>query len=492
MRGLEVALHGNFVKKVDRRFEVQPVDSEIVVHRSGAAKFVPEGKALAPTVLEYQRGKEFDLQAIIAPMDTLAPHQLWFHASDGLSGDASQGFARAIRKEFAAWSVHLATFDASWTVAERENAINELCAIPDCEVEMYVDADGVVRVPRVTEIPAPVVKVPFSADLPWTQERSRLVRVAASDVPAQSVTVDVTGATQATNKVWSFVGTVHGTFKRVAGITTGVLTNSVVAHEGSLIELPKGQPAPDTLAHAIVGLALGSPINAARAQSLSVAVEETETSLSATIVDLVTRLGAKVTTFPKDLSLKDLQHLATARPNIVIAGSSKGPTAQLVKDFAAPGSKTFFWQEGETSIQSLLTADPWVVGQALSASTDAAVVPGAYVEPLELSGVNPPEAIEYRAPLFDSKKSYILVGGIGSLGVDIAYWMYKVSIVDTLLFRLEIDCLRRTAHATSCLHLAPVALAWPGRVHICLAGCSPTWTLCPISRCVWLPAMLCR
>ena len=61
----------------------------------------------------------------------------------------------------------------------------------------------------------------------------------------------------------SFVGHVQGTSKHVDGVTAGHITNTVIAHKVSVIEIANGESkvAGTIAAHAIVSLAAGSFIS---------------------------------------------------------------------------------------------------------------------------------------------------------------------------------------------------------------------------------------
>lgn len=422
-------MHGSTVKKVTKRFEVVHAQSDITLQRTTRVVEAPKSESI-PLILEYVRGEELDLQKLLAPLDVLSPQSLWFHATAEHDGDASLGFTRSLRREYPFWAVNVTVFDRSWTLEEKTAAIYNLMAKPDCENELYVDAAGKVSAPRIVPSSAPVSRIAFKADSPWIKEGSQIVQTSEPTASSQHLTINVTGAVEPVSNIWAFIGRVKGSSRRVAGITNGPLSNVVVAHRGSIIDIPEGDnnQIPDILAHAIVGLALGGAItNPERLSETSIAIENFDSEVTSRISQICFRLGVQLTVIPCSPSVADLQTLSATSPNIVIAASRTAASSLILKDFTAPGGKVFFWQDAEVGIPRILSIDPWSVGDALRASVECASNSVAYKAPLELIGIEIPEEVESRLRLFSADKAYVLIGGIGSLGVEIAYWMYQVS-----------------------------------------------------------------
>lgn len=429
-----------------------------------------------PVVLEYVRGEEMELQKSIVPLDALTPHSVWFHATSGPNGDAAMGFTRSLAREFPAWTVRVVVFDASWTSQQRFCALHDLFTHPDLECELYIDAAGTVTAPRITESAPPVSRIPLNPELPWVKEVSRLVHVSEPEVPPQHFAVQVTGSSAPISNIWSYVGHVKGSSRRVVGITTGPLTNVVIAHKGSIMEVPDANAAvPDALAHIIVGLAVGHAVyNEERLTSMSIAMEDEDTALTAQVASLCSKLGVSATVVPREPSLSDLEKLSETQPSVIIAGSRSDGNSQL-KDFVSPGGKVFYWSDAELGIPAIQKADPWMVGDALHVTAQRATVQGSYVAPLEIAGVDLTKDVEVRSQLFSSEKTYMLVGGIGSLGMEIAHWMYKVSLRDSsgLLPNIAIY---RMGHATLCLRLVQEETVWQRRGLSYRRGYFRTWT----------------
>jgi hypothetical protein len=75
-----------------------------------------------------------------------------------------------------------------------------------------------------------------------------------------------------------------------------------------------------------------------------------------------------------------------------------------------------------------------MVGDALASFNHLNIQPPADFEvmcgsPEEHLARKCPSHVDIQIPLFHSEKSYLLIGGIGSLGLSIAWWMYQVSFL---------------------------------------------------------------
>lgn len=449
---LEVALHGKTAKVIDARYELvlQPTDRR--VKRVNAAQ--PHGRVspvsdassdsgyattegeksaadLNVRIVEYVRGRELELQRFFAEVDPLAPLSLWFSATAGLDGDASLGFSRSIRREYRSWSVHDVIFDASWSQDERKAAIHQLAVDPNCEDELSMDVDGLVSAPRIVESAPPAKKTPFRADEPWVYENGGLKQVSAPHVPEDHVLVDVTGVAQKFGDAWSFVGRVEGKKTPVVGLTAGALSNSIVAHVGSIVDFaPLDGLVPHIFAYAVAGSALGPAAlsNPTRLAKSKIVVTHADTALGSEIVSTYRRLGVQVLTLSEKAALSDVRAAVSQKPTYIVSGSvGSSDNAFLYDLLHSSDFKTFDWSDARDGLKTLLAEDPWSVGDVLrSALTKYPEYSEVVREPLELIDAPLPAEVPLAINLFNEKKSYLLIGGIGSLGLQIALWMYEV------------------------------------------------------------------
>ncbi|KZT66074.1 hypothetical protein DAEQUDRAFT_752280 [Daedalea quercina L-15889] len=448
---LEVALHGKTTKVIDARYELvlQPTDRQVKRVDTGPSRgrtspisdassdsgyATTEGEKGSPDlnvrIVDYVRGRELELQRFFAEVDPLAPLSLWFVATDGLDGDASLGFSRSIRREYRSWNVHDVVFDASWSSEERKAAIHQLAADRTCEDELSVDANGIVSAPRIVESAPPAEKIPFRADMPWVYEKGGLKQISPPHVAEDYVLVNVIGVAQKYGDAWTFVGNVEGKDSPVVGLTFGELSNVAVAHVGSLVDFtPLDGLVPEIFANAVAGSAIGSAAFAkpTRLERSKIAVTHADTALGSDIVAVYSRLGLHVLALPAKASLSDIRDVMGQKPRYIVSGSDGSYDNFLLDDLLHdPAFKTFDWNASRHGLKTVLADDPWSLGDILrSALGNEPDFSELVRQPLELVEAPLPEEVPIATDLFNEKKVYLLIGGIGSLGLQIALWMYE-------------------------------------------------------------------
>ncbi len=135
---------------------------------------------------------------------------------------------------------------------------------------------------------------------------------------------------------------------------------------------------------------------------------------------------------PSNLNLKESQAVLSlialrVNPHDIVITCKPPP---LLESFLTLHTRLFSLNE----IGGLLQTDPWCIGDALrlaipkTKSVDLSSTKSNKMNDLiQNSGIG-----VKRAYLFDSQKSYLLIGGIGSLGLHIALWMYQVRLIPFL------------------------------------------------------------
>lgn len=490
--GIDVALHGHRVKALPSRFEVvyQPLSLTIgstreepelsedfrldVSHHqrpsSGSGTTTPShsgtesvtGESTAPSsndnvstlVLNYVRGEEIKLQATLSTLDVSEPLSLLFVAQGEFDGNAATGFTRSLRREYPSWTVRVATFDSSWTIARVAQASRELFSLAGKEVELKVDAEGSVLAPRIELAEPPASHIQLSLDQPWTLENGEVVQV---DLPRPSkahVVVQVDGVPPNSAGIWQFIGKVDGSSAPVVGITTKPISSHVEAHKGSVVDLGSGSvpdsgappTVPPLIASTILALAL-SPLAFAqpeRIEGARVLIHDPQVELGREIRDICASLGLEAILIG-GLGRAELSSSYLKKPDFVLSSSRDRKDLTILRSLLAPGlGQILAWNDPEEGVAGIIAKQPWIVGDALRASLEyhrsrgtpfASLSRPSQFLPLEVSTASS------SVNLFDSHKSYLLVGGIGSLGLYMTLWMYKVlSLISSLRIRHLTEC----------------------------------------------------
>ncbi|KAI0068531.1 hypothetical protein BV25DRAFT_1817381 [Artomyces pyxidatus] len=385
-------------------------------------------------VIHYGFGEEIGIQSQVSDLDPLSELSIWFVASAGLDGDALLGFARSFRREYRLWTVRSVVFEGSWTKEEMEKAVESLSGDTDVELELSVDAEGSVFVPQIVAVPSPEEPVIFDPEKPWTYSKSGLRQLPTPPVPDEHVRVQISATSCNDDHFWEYVGLVDGDPTRpVMGIHPGVLSNIAVAHRGSLAVLPRfdtinGISGPPVLAMVIgvLGIGIHSFSHLERLKHSVILVTDSDTPTGGQIIEFYRQAGLEVVTLPSQPSLSAIRRVASRNPRIAVSGYRGLGDIQTLKRALSSDARVFLWNHPETGISWILEHDPWLIGDAMRLAVNAGglEISVPFRSPVDFVSIKSLR-VDVQA-IFSPDKCYLLIGGIGTLGLQIALWMYQM------------------------------------------------------------------
>ena len=447
IQAFEVKLHGQSgATKPVRRFDLsyEPTEISLAACRNAAdrpfhlrdvqiANMSPSGDS--PVIISYSRGTEMALLEKISCYSASTPMSIWVTAIDGPDGDCATGFTKALRREYLAWSLRLIVFPADWSLLEIQRGIHALNSIHDCETEFKVDHLGVVHVPRIILSSPPTQLVPFQRDLPWSLDNSTVTRVS---YPITDTSIDIPVFIDAISlqdgKLWGFVGHLTGCNTPVVGIHCGSIANVITTHPSSIVPLPDATldviSSPSVLALAISVIALEpSCFENPHFIAGGVLITHADTILGQQLVSICTKRGLKVSTLSKQADAYDKSLFDSAPFSVIMSGYQKPEEVDVLSRALSTHGRIFLWNDRKTGIPSILLKQPWLIGIAIRLALQVLGSDGCYGSPTRLDdmiNVKPGEMVPSRTRLFDCQKVYMLIGGMGSLGLQIAQWLYQV------------------------------------------------------------------
>jgi hypothetical protein len=392
-------------------------------------------------IIAWKRGEEMLIQDQLAMLETHARETFWFIGSSDDQG--AVGFARSFRREFIAWTVKLVLFHASWSEVQRKVAIKALMSMDyDLEDELVVDAEGNILVPRLQALSTPSSNVAFDPSRPWTVEGKGIAHFDHSgmlSVDDSRITIELLAVSQGTAGLREFTGREPGSKRTVMGVTDSPISNFALVPRDVCIEIPSGEPdtgsVPPLLAIAIASHALGPGAFddydrlRSRLRHSSIIITHEDSPVGRALWEIFTLLGITFMSLP---SSHDLSRLAAGSASIILSGYEDLESQQALEAALEADGTIFGWASGKTDLLRSFRKRPWMIGDASRASLNtgllAKLTKVATTAPLHLVQ-NAPSAeqrVPSRATLFDAQKAYILVGGCGSLGADVAFWMYEV------------------------------------------------------------------
>ncbi|KAI0694299.1 ketoacyl-synt-domain-containing protein [Cerioporus squamosus] len=450
---LEVTLHGRTPEPVElNRYQL--------VYRP-AGQSITQPEQASPTdqddpsirFIQYVRGQEMNIRDEIALHDPLQPLSLVFIAKDGMDGDSAIGFTRSLRREYTVWNIRVVVFASTWTDTQISAAAPNLTSMRSEELEMFVDAEGAVLVPRVEPAPPPPTSVPFDPTLPWKLEGEKRIQSSHPVATSDHVVVSITDIGFRHGAYWEYIGKVDGTSQTVAGITSGPLSSHLLVHEGGLQHLQSDATdgpstmLPPLIASAIVALSVGTPafLSPTRLQGQLVLIVDGDMQLRSQLEDICARLGMDVL-WCSSLGSLQLEVCYRKRPSFILSGTTSPEDVVTLRSILAPRGRLMLWNDSNEGLSAILAHDPYAIGDTLRAAFESNIRVNSSTRfsalSESISGIT--ETVSLSPYLFDATKSYMLIGGIGSLGLHIALWMYEHGARNVILTsRSGVDGLER-------------------------------------------------
>lgn len=387
-------------------------------------------------ILWFNRGRELqDLQQVVCSLNPLHQESLCFMASVDAGGDALLGFTRSLRREYKSWKIYCIILPSIRPSYSPEDIARELCTHPRSEQELFLDVDGTVRAERIVISSSPRSIVPFDPDTPWMYHHGSLSHISIPLVPPGHILIHVTGVSTGVSGFRIFIGRVEGSQNLHVGITSHPLGTYVVAHGCSVIELP-GDTALDIAGQrmlagvvAVLGIGYAKFAHPERMEDWRVLVTYSDTSMGETICGLYEDRGIKVVRLRSQADVSEARAALSWRPRFLVSAREGEVSFDVDALIHRLQSKmVFLWDDPNTGIGRILEEDPWAIRDAL-AMTFASSTPYSgttrMAPPIHFLAEVPADVPSFSA-LFDSTKVYILIGGIGGLGIYIARWMYAV------------------------------------------------------------------
>lgn len=380
-----------------------------------------EGSSGPQTILNYAVGNEIALQAPLKALGDEYDQPIWIIAGEGIDADGLPGFGRTLQREFPQWNIRLATFASCYSEADRKFIIEQYLPQTGANREFEVGASLDIKVPRVVLGAAPTATAQPTISAP--------VLVLEDD----EVVIDSTYVAAAESGVWAIVGKVV----RSGAVDDSIVGNTVAAlvseppvgpvriSKTDVATVPAGvdgkaltsSAAALTFAVLVLGTSIMSRPSRFKGR---VVVTHADTPHGTSIIALVKALKLRLATVGSNYTAEELNSLKLVESDVVLTASDdKEP---LLNTYVPKQAALSSWTSSHV-LESAIRRHPGAVVDSLQAIVDLQDVASLLAVSPALQEVSLPST----AQLFSGDKSYIIVGGMGSLGPHIALWMYQVS-----------------------------------------------------------------
>ncbi|KAF7358664.1 Polyketide synthase [Mycena sanguinolenta] len=357
-------------------------------------------------ILPYSFGKEMELRVRLDNIVNTDHLQLYMVALEGRDADSATGLCATLAREFPFWTLSLAIFESPFHLSQSHQLIARHHGLFERgEPVVYFPREGGPRVLRVVPSPPPTT-IPEKHSPVLGDPDHLVINVISSDATTASI--------------YGFVGRVaashhqsYATGEIVLGITNQKKASSIVVHLGCIASWPSDHqpPAPaDFLKLAVTALIRDYlPTRRGRHGICS-------RVLVATNDEFMT--GILRETFGNILVQCDFRDDDPSRAvEFLITDSDTSSRYPHLRHSVPRSGRFIVW---DTILCENIAARTWDIAHALELCVPELVAAS------HLRGHSPHQEIsisvpnEFPSPLFRHNKSYIVLGGIGGLGVDLA------------------------------------------------------------------------
>ncbi|GJJ14254.1 putative PKS-like protein biosynthetic cluster [Clathrus columnatus] len=400
-----------------------------------------------PISFHYQRGKEEDLRQLLLANDG-SEFSLWLYAESGLNGDAGVGLCRSLNKEYPLCKTYIAIFDGPEWTTETMSVFVRTITMGD-DFVFYVDRDGRVTVPRLITSPTPTKRSHFDVNGSWKLDQGGFKMTSLQRLEPDTVIVKASAFSTPLNGMRAFVGHCKSVGEQSAfaegNLVLGVLHSSDILNTFTIKDtfIIKLNPKLQSLLPNIVGNILpllvayigcgSSFLNRKMVKSSRrILLTHDEINTNSTLRWYFDNLGYHVTEWnPKSFPLANL-HDSAIEADAILSGTTQDNLKKMLKmSRSSRKTRRFFWNDPEEGLYAIARDDPTIVSESLweilsHVNGKWNNAPQMEIIKMENLAVPPQgDLVSSDSTLFNSSKAYILIGGIGGVGIRVALWMYQ-------------------------------------------------------------------
>ncbi|KAJ7664517.1 hypothetical protein DFH06DRAFT_985983, partial [Mycena polygramma] len=356
----------------------------------------------------YSFGDELRLQSALRALNPKDRVELYITALMGRDGDAAMGLCATLGRELPFWSVRLAVFASEIQLAEAAQVLPRYRDFYQRgEPALFFRRDGSPCVSRATLSSAPA-PVPYSDLLSLTDADKLIVEIITLESTPLAINAFV-GRVVMSHRAQPSVGDL------VAGITDHGKGSLLTTLVDSVVCLDAHRPRdlhvvhnPRFLLHSV---AVSFIRDCLPRRSVSLLVAVSDDTMSEIFTSGLKSLG-NVKVVRWDLTTAK----QPPRVDVVLTDSITSDKHPHLRRWVSRSGRVLVW---DTLLRDSLRDDALDISGAFEARTNG--MNGYGVQPAFSAASEP---VTHSA-LFRHDKSYVLVGGIGGLGIDLAIWMYQ-------------------------------------------------------------------
>ncbi len=363
------------------------------------------------TLFRYRVGQELELQERFRSFSPLIDGIMCLWADNEYDNDSAMGLVITLAKEFPTWTIWLAMFGGLMDVEHAEAVVKKNHLYLSRERLVHFSAEGAPLFPRVVRLPlAPVgTESQVAPTLPkdhlmvqvveYIAEGGFIGRVVQShdpQIPEQSV---------------------------VAGLTADTLSRDFFkVHSGSVVQVPLLDPR--------ILLYLPAIVIQFHILELSRSLYPTrncpplQVLISLHNFELQNALRHLLELSPK---IKVLTEVPEFLVDAVVTDHDTLEKTPLLEQSIGTSGRLTIWSS--QLLKQTLTQEPWIWRDILNTGIRNLNLPPTDGDSYQQPSITVPASnFQAQNMLLDHEKAYVLIGGIGGIGLHLAVWLHKVCV----------------------------------------------------------------
>ncbi|KAK7041958.1 hypothetical protein VNI00_008940 [Paramarasmius palmivorus] len=363
----------------------------------------------------YSAGAEAQLQGQLNELDTACALDVWILSQHGDDGNTCLGLLRAVQREFPLWMFHVVLFPVSFTL---DASLRHLKALPQSlseEPELFITESGDTLVSRL-EVVGRVDTTREENPRKPRDPGHTLIRVDAQITAGQS-TVFVGNSSSEHSVIGFSPETIQGDYAVAPYIIADVPLRLIPVIRKSLPTIPG-------LLIAIMALGPGALRSLDFIRSLSILLTHADTVIGRSIAHTCSKYGIPLTKACENIRLSELCALGRHRFDLVVSGYEEPNHIQLMSTLLKLDRGRCFLWNGQDTRQAIFH-EPGLVQEALKmlvSHVNDGDLPE--MEHYDINSHAQVTATKVRRQ-YHPHRAYLVLGGIGSLGLQIALYLYQ-------------------------------------------------------------------
>ncbi|THU83766.1 polyketide synthase [Dendrothele bispora CBS 962.96] len=378
-------------------------------------------------IFRYLHGHEYILQGAFENSDLArVPKTFWIFAQAGIEGGAALGFSRSLRRELLLDTVRVVVHEMPLSIDDIKIIVSRLDGQKFVDQELLLQPDGKISVHRLR----PSISSQSLAFSQGTASEHQAV-LRHPIIPAGHLLVypDFVQIDAATNGIWGFSGHLPcGTV--VVGISQGTLVTPLSLPSELIARVSDHKKASNvagSIAASFIGhLALDDIPQPVLRDKPTALITHCDTTIGMKLISFFESRGFRVKAFNSHSTFSTFLTIDSLSPfDLVLSGFTDASMIKLLESSTKDENRLVLWNDLDRGPGAFIRKGSARLARLYNVALEDLLsreLSDDSVTPFDLPDQTTPRSQQLY--LFGPDKVYILLGGVGSLGLRLASWMF--------------------------------------------------------------------